>query len=1084
MKKCILNIVLACLWTSSACATVFTGVMDNRPNFPFVPGLTGQTRAFLTGGDARGGLRLEWQVDNETTPGSWTYSYRLTRGAERNKGFAFFDIETAADFTAANIISRQVISATDGSGLPIPSGLGAVTISDPVNFDAVHDFSNPTLTETSVTTALNKSELSHYSGDPGRVAPGVPGSPASATPSVGPVPHPFYGIRVTFPGSFLDLAYEASEWEFRIVSDRVPMWGKVFGWADQTILTPFWYANFYNDNIDNPVRLALPASNSLSGADPYRGWVLVPGSLPTVISTNPAAEAVNVPITEPVSAVFDGIMNASSITTETYILLCGGIPVSGTVSYSSTGKSATFLPASPLPPSSVCTATITTGVADLGGHNLAAPKIWNFTTGVIDSEPPTVTTMLPADGARYLSPATTLTATFSEAMDPATLTTANMSVAGVSGTVGYDAATRTAIFTPGVPLASNATYTATIGTGVTDLAGNALPAPVTWSVTTIPAETVLPYVTATFPAARSVNVVTTTNISATFSEAVDPATVNSSNIFVTGVVGTLQYDSANFTITLTPAAPLAFNTSYTLTVTTGVRDLAGNPVGLTKNFTFRTLSQTAVTRKASGTVTGPGGVPLAGVQINVSPISQSGTSVQKISTDAAGNFTASSLLNGTYLFVPTLSGTLFTPRSISASVTTADVAGLNFVGNPLTLTPGVPSPQAAGTQVSFTASVVGGTQTYEYQFWLKDTGGVYTLVQPYSVTNAWNWNTSGLPAGSYSVTVQAKAAGTSPINGFEAEKTISFTIAPAAVQTMDVSVSPATQVVAGTPLSISAVNVSGGNGSYLYQFWLKNPGGSYSLSQAYSASSSRNLDTTGFIPGVYSMAVQVKSTGSISPNGYDLEKIVQFIIAPTTVQTMDVTISPATQVLAGTQLSISAVNVSGGSGTYEYQFWLKDTNGIYTLSQAYSSANIRNLDTTGFIPGAYSMAVQARSVGSNSPTGFDLEKVTNFIIAPPPVTSMDILTSPASLPAAGGLVTVTAANTAGGSGNYLYRFWLKNTAGVYSLMQPFSSAATWGWNTTGLPNGTYSIAVQARSAGSIAAKGYDFEKIVRFIIGP
>jgi len=37
----------------------------------------------------------------------------------------------------------------------------------------------------------------------------------------------------------------------------------------------------------------------------------------------------------------------------------------------------------------------------------------------------------------------------------------------------------------------------------------------------------------------------------------------------------LQYDSASFTVTFTPSAPLAFNTSYALTVTTGVRNLAG-----------------------------------------------------------------------------------------------------------------------------------------------------------------------------------------------------------------------------------------------------------------------------------------------------------------------------------------------------------------------------------------------------------------------------------------------------------------------------------------------------------------------------
>ena len=207
-----------------------------------------------------------------TTPGFWTYRYKLIRGSARNKGFAYFDIETAPDVSAADIISRQVVSATDKLGNPV--SLSGITISDPVSFNAVHDFSNAAISETNAATALSKADLSHYSGDPARVAPGVPGGEASDTPSVGPVAHPFYGIRVTFPGTHLNLAYEASEWEFRITSDRAPMWGSFFGWADQTQTSPFWYANIYNSkersemvfavrvtvqNGDNLLKAGLPA---------------------------------------------------------------------------------------------------------------------------------------------------------------------------------------------------------------------------------------------------------------------------------------------------------------------------------------------------------------------------------------------------------------------------------------------------------------------------------------------------------------------------------------------------------------------------------------------------------------------------------------------------------------------------------------------------------------------------------------------------------------------------------------------------------------------------------------------------------
>jgi Big-like domain-containing protein len=286
MKRVFLLVVLLLtVSVSQVLAVVYTGVMDNRAGQQFIPGMTAQSKAWTSGGNPGEGVRLEWQVDNVNTPGSWTYTYRLLRGTENNKGFAFFDIETATDFTAANILTKQVTWAFDRLGNTIPSGIAAITISDPVNFNAVHDFSNAAVTEADVATALNKSELSHYSGDPGRVPPGLPGRDASSTPSVGPVPHPFFGIRVTFPGSFTNLAYEASEWEFKIVSDRPPTWGSFFGWGDQTKISPYWYSNMYNDNIDNPARLTLPPASCNFGESPCQGWILVPGPLPSAQSS-------------------------------------------------------------------------------------------------------------------------------------------------------------------------------------------------------------------------------------------------------------------------------------------------------------------------------------------------------------------------------------------------------------------------------------------------------------------------------------------------------------------------------------------------------------------------------------------------------------------------------------------------------------------------------------------------------------------------------------------------------------------------------------------------------------------------------
>jgi len=77
-------------------------------------------------------------------------------------------------------------------------------------------------------------------------------------------------------------------------------------------------------------------------------------------------------------------------------------------------------------------------------------------------------------------------ATFSEAMDPLTITTANFTLkqgtTAVPGTVTY--AGTVATFNPMMDLASSTTYTATITTGAKDLAGNALAVSKVWSFTT------------------------------------------------------------------------------------------------------------------------------------------------------------------------------------------------------------------------------------------------------------------------------------------------------------------------------------------------------------------------------------------------------------------------------------------------------------------------------------------------------------------------------------------------------------------------------------------------------------------------
>jgi len=199
---------------------------------------------------------------------------------------------------------------------------------------------------------------------------------------------------------------------------------------------------------------------------------------PTVSSKSPAADAVDVATTTTVSVTFSEAMASATITTSSFTL----DSVAGSVSYNSGTYTATFTPSANLAVNTTYTATLSTAMTDVAGNPLAAYS-WSFTTGDVDTTPPTVSSKSPAADAVDVATTTTVSVTFSEAMASATITTSSFTLDSVAGSVFYNSGTYTATFTPSANLAVNTTYTATLSTAITDVAGNPLAA-YSWSFTT------------------------------------------------------------------------------------------------------------------------------------------------------------------------------------------------------------------------------------------------------------------------------------------------------------------------------------------------------------------------------------------------------------------------------------------------------------------------------------------------------------------------------------------------------------------------------------------------------------------------
>jgi len=313
---------------------------------------------------------------------------------------------------------------------------------------------------------------------------------------------------------------------------------------------------------------------------------------PTVISTTPTNGATAVPINQVITATFSEAMNAATINATTFTLkTAAGVAVTGVVTYTAAGSVATFTPAAPLALSTVYSATITTGAMDLAGTALAGNYVWTFTTAATaDTTRPTVLATVPANLAIGVPLNQVLSATFSEPMNAATINSATFTLAGpgatvVTGQVAYASVGNTATFTPTANLTANTVYTATITTGATDLAGNALAVNYVWTFTTgATLDTVKPIIVSTIPANAAINVALNQVVSATFSKAMNPLTITTATFLLTGpgaaqIAGTVSYDPINFIATFTPSALLTASSIYTATITTGATDLAGNSLG-------------------------------------------------------------------------------------------------------------------------------------------------------------------------------------------------------------------------------------------------------------------------------------------------------------------------------------------------------------------------------------------------------------------------------------------------------------------------------------------------------------------------
>jgi hypothetical protein len=391
-----------------------------------------------------------------------------------------------------------------------------------------------------------------------------------------------------------------------------------------------------------------------------------------------------------ITAAFTTDMAPATISGTSFTVTGPGLTaVPGAVTYASASRTAVFTPTAVLTASTTYTATITTAVTDVPGTALSGNQgvfpatssyVWTFTTGIApDTTRPRVTATVPVTTTpgptTGVATNTAISAAFTEPMNPLTLTAASFTLTGpgvtpVLGSVTY--ASQVAVFAPTAALVAGTTYTATVTSAATDLAGNqlagnqaALPAAsaYVWTFTTTAVVVTPPKITLTNPINLATGVLLNAAVNANFSEAMNPLTLTTATFTVqpTGpplgalVLGSVTYNAVANIATFTPASPLAGSTQYTATVTIGAKDLAGDALvaGLIPNpWTFTTA--------AAGLA--PGAVPLG-----------SAATFGIMATSSISN-TGFTIINGDVALDPGTSMTGFPPGVVNGNIHINDTA--------------------------------------------------------------------------------------------------------------------------------------------------------------------------------------------------------------------------------------------------------------------------------------------------------------------------------------------------------------------------------------------------------------------------
>jgi len=427
-----------------------------------------------------------------------------------------------------------------------------------------------------------------------------------------------------------------------------------------------------------------------------------------------------------------------------------------------------------------------------------------------DVTPPAVILTSPINGAQNVAINSSITITFSEAMDASTINeqtiTLSMGTGNVPGSVTYS--DTTAVFKPSSSLNPGTTYTITVDGGVKDVAGNAMVTPVGFIFFTGTALTP----TTMSLSAPAVPYGTDGSVTVTVSSVAGTPTGNVS-LSVDGgtpMTQTLAGGSTTFTIPSPSVGTHTLNAAYAEQGNFGASSASGT-LGVGQGATAMSLIAPTITYGANGSVTvtvsSASGTPIGDVSLSVDGGSATtqgliaGSTTFTIPSPSAGSHT----LNAVYAAQDTFgasasSGTLIV---IPAATTTTITAPAVPYGTDGSVTVTVSS--AAGTPTGdVSLSVDGGAATTQG---LINGSTTFTITSPSFGSHALN--------AAYAAQGNFGASFASGTLGVGVGATTMSLSAPTITYGANGSVTVTVSSAAGTPIGNVSLSVDGGSATTL-----------------------------------------------------------------------------------------------------------------------------------------------------------------------------------------------------------------------------------------------------------------------------